>query len=97
MRVLSYTILLGICVTVFGEKARFDNYHVYSIEANTEEQLKSLQELENHQDGLTFMIPPTSIQSPVDVIVPPHKFADFAELCEKNEWKNEMRIENLQK
>lgn len=82
---------------IAAEKARFDNYRVYSIEIKNEEQLKVLQQIENHQDGLLFLIPPMMVAMRVEIVVPPHKFADISELCEKYGIKNEIQIENLQK
>lgn len=91
-------ILMITAVTVIAaEKARFDNYRVYSIEIENEDQLQVLQQIENHQDGLLFTIPPIVVPMRVEVVVPPHKFADIFELCEKYSIENEIKIENLQK
>lgn len=90
-------IFIVLNVLAAGERARFDNYRVYSIEVETEEQLQVLQQLENHQDGLLFLISPIAVPMRIEIIVPPHKFADIFELCEKYGIKNEIQIENLQK
>lgn len=82
---------------IAADKARFDNYRVYSIEIKNEQQLKVLQQLENHQDGLLFLIPPMTVPMRVEILVPPHKFADISELCENHGIKNEIPIDNLQK
>lgn len=92
-----FAIIFIVLNFVAGEKARFDNYRVYSIEIKTEEQLQVLQQLENHQDGLLFLTSPIAIPMRVELVVPPHKFADIFELCEKYSIKNEIQIENLQK
>ena len=42
MRFLTLAIALAGLVAIFGEKARFDNYRVYSIEVENEQQLKVL-------------------------------------------------------
>lgn len=98
MKSLKIIIFFAFLVVIFGEKARFDNYRVYLIEVENDEQLKVLQDLENYQDGLSFMMPPTTNQTSfVEIIVPPHKFADITELFEKFEMKNELKIENLQR
>lgn len=91
-------IVLFVCVVLsLGEKARFDNYRVYSIEVETDEQLKVLKEIENQKDGPLFLMPPTATQTFVEFIVPPHKFADISELCEKFQMKNDLKIDNLQR
>lgn len=90
-------VILGYFSLISGEKARFDNYRVYSIEIENVEQLQLMQELENQRDGLSFMMPPTSNQSLVEILVPPHKFGDVSELCNRFKMKNEIKIENLQR
>lgn len=90
-------VILGVCLNVVvGEKARFDKYRVYSIDIDNEEQLSVLEDLENQQDGLTFVRPVTAAGTLTEVIVPPHKFADISELCEKFNMTNEILIEDLQ-
>lgn len=39
--------------SVFAEKARFDNYKVYTIQVENEKQLNTLQELEGTPDGVS--------------------------------------------
>jgi hypothetical protein len=39
---------------VSAEKARFDNYRVYSIAVETREQLKVLREIEESSDSVSF-------------------------------------------
>lgn len=94
---ISTAIIFIVLNVVAGERARFDNYRVYSIEVESEEQLQVLQQLENHQDGLLFLVSPVAVPMRIEIVVPPHKFADISELCEKYDMKNEIQIENLQK
>lgn len=97
MKAIIFIVLLVFVVLSLSEKARFDNYRVYSIEVETDEQLKVLKEIENQQDGLLFLMPPTATQTLVELIVPPHKFADISEICEKFQMKNDLKIDNLQR
>lgn len=94
--ILLSILLIGLSV-VTGDKARFDNYRVYSVDVKNDEQLQVLKELENHQDGLLFLVPPIDNQTRIEIVVPPHKFADISELCEKHHMKHEIQIENLQR
>lgn len=97
MKSIVFVILLVSVVLAVGEKARFDNYRVYSIEVENDEQLQVLKELENQQHGLLFFTPPTITNTSVELVVPPHKFADLSELCENFQMKSEKKIDNLQR
>lgn len=97
MKFIAYIIVLVSFKVIIADKARFDNYRVYSIEVENDEQLEVLQELENYQDGIIFLTPPTVIQTRIEIVVPPHKFADISELCEKHQMKFEIKVENLQR
>lgn len=97
MKLIVFVVLFWIVATTIGEKARFDNYRVYSIEVENDDQLQVLKELENQQNGLLFLMPPTINQTFVELVVPPHKFAEFFELCEKFHMQNNLKIDNLQR
>lgn len=91
------TILVASVIVVFGEKARFDNYRVYSIDIKNENQLNVLRELENYPDGILFRMMPTAVGQTVDIVVPPHKLADISELFAVYEFSSHTKTENLQK
>lgn len=86
-----------LVVVVLGHKARFDNYRVYSAVIENDEQFNVLRDLETSSDGILFLKTPTAASSIVDFIVPPHKFADIAELFEAFDIKNHLKSENVQK
>lgn len=97
MNLPSLAILFACFAACLGEKARFDNYRVYSIEIENVQQLDILKQIENGQDGISFFKSPTGIHQKIDVLVPPHKFADIHELFQELELKIDLKIENLQK
>lgn len=97
MKVVKLVLFFASFSVIFGEKARFDHYRVYSIDVKTDEQLNVLQELENQQDGLTFTRPATATETLAEIIVPPHKFADISEFYEKFNLTNRIIIDDLQK
>lgn len=48
---------LALLATLHGataEKARFDNYRIYSVKIDTTEQLTQLQDLDRHLDGVSI-------------------------------------------
>lgn len=97
MKLFTLAIVFACFVAIYGEKARFDNYRVYSVEVENIQQLNVLREFDTGRDGITFLIAPTGIQQTAEIVVPPHKFADMSELFETYEMKNQIKIDNLQK
>lgn len=97
MRLLVLVTLLVYIFSSSGEKARFDNYRVYSIKIDDSRQLEVLQELENYQDGILFLEAPAQSHNTAEIVVPPHKFADLTELFDKYNMKTEIKIPNLQR
>lgn len=97
MKLLSVAIVFACFVAGFSEKARFDNYRVYSIDVENEQQLAVLKDFESGLDGISFLETPTGTQQIAEIIVPPHKFADINELFDELKLKNRVKIENLQK
>lgn len=79
-----------------ADKARYDNYRVYSVSVENEEQLQVLGELEMRPDGTSFLESPIGLNQIADLIVPPHKFADITELFKTYDIKNWLKTKNLQ-
>uniref|UniRef100_A0A1L8DQV7 Putative carboxypeptidase a n=1 Tax=Nyssomyia neivai TaxID=330878 RepID=A0A1L8DQV7_9DIPT len=89
------TITLVVMEVMCGEKARFDHYRVYSVPIETEEQLLLLQKIDMNPNGYELWDYPSATGMSIQVMVPPHKRADFAELT--TNWSNiRLDIENLQ-
>lgn len=95
----SFKIIVFVAsfVLISGEKARFDNYRVYSVHIQNEKQLEELQMLENSQDGVSYIEAPISIKNPAEILVPPHKIADISGFFEKFCIEHEIKIQNLQR
>lgn len=96
MKLFVVAVFIACFTAALGEKARYDNYRVYSVNVENEEQLKVLNELEAYPDGTRFLESPTGVSQIAELVVPPHKFADIAELFEAYEIKNRIKTENLQ-
>lgn len=84
-------------ITVLGDIVRFDNYRIYSVNIENDEQLKVLSDLEINPDGLLFLDAPTGVGQIADIVVPPHKFDDLSEVFNTHEIRNQLKTENLQK
>lgn len=94
MKSLAFFLVFSSFSMTICDKARFDNYRIYSITIETEEQLKLLQEFENHE---RYIEPPTMIGTNAEILVPPHKFADISDLFETYGLKAEIKVNNLQR
>lgn len=95
MKFLLAIAVLVLCSSIaLGEKARFDNYRVYTLKVTTEEQLTALQGIEEG-GKYEFWSPPTS-KTDVDIMVPPHKFAEFSDLVDYLDIEFSLKIENVQ-
>lgn len=88
--------LLVLCGVAEAERARYDNYRVYKVQIENEQQLEVLQMVDSNPDGYRFWSPPQAVGSTVELVVPPHKFAEFSELSERFIIKSEKFINNLQ-
>lgn len=96
MKSFVVAILFACFVGAFGEKVRFDNYRVYSLNVTNDEQLKVLRDFEGNTDGTTFLESPTAVGHTAELLVPPQKFDDITKLFESNGIKNEIKTRNLQ-
>lgn len=95
------SFVVGISIACFvvvalSEKLRYDNYRVYSLDVVNQEQLKVLNELEAHPDGIIFLEPPTDVGQIAELLVPPHKHAAIAGLFETYAIKNRIKTSNFQ-
>lgn len=73
-------------------KVRYDDYKVYSVKINTREQYEAI------SYGLDYSIwKDGGINRPSDVMVPPHKIADFHELASTHNLEKTLRIDNVQR
>lgn len=88
--------IVCICSYVATDRARFDNYRVYKLKVNTQDQLDVLKQIEKFPDGFSFWDGPVLGQE-AELMVPPHKFGEFSEICEQFGIWNKLKITNVQK
>lgn len=51
---ISSVVLIALALSASAEKARFDNYRIYSVDVASEMQLKVLKELSETSDSVSF-------------------------------------------
>lgn len=98
MWLLAFLLIFSSFSMAICDKARFDNYRVYSIAIETDKQLKLLQDFEsNNNNELIFIEVPTTVGINAEILVPPHKFADISDLFEIYGLKAAVKVNNLQR
>lgn len=92
-------LFIGI-VCIFSyvatDRARFDNYRVYKLQVDTQVQLDVLRQIEQFPDGYSFWEGPY-LGKEAELMVPPHKFGEFSEICDKFGIRNKLKIANVQR
>lgn len=95
---LTLPIFIGLFLIVVGEKIRYDNNRVYSVNIENEQQLKVLLNFEKSHDGVSFFETPSVVHKiPSEIVIPPHEFANISDLFGTHGIKNWLKIDNLQR
>lgn len=94
--------LVAVFCLVFGlvssEKATFNNYRVYSVVVETEQQLIELRRLESSAaSGIQFWQSPSGLGRRTDIMVAPHQMATFAELADKLKLSSRVMVDDVQR
>lgn len=83
---------LPICISNTQNIARFDNYRLYHITFESEQQVKIFQELEQKSDSCTFYGHARAPGQKLTIMVAAHKIADFADLLERFNVEHEVLV-----
>ncbi|XP_076649854.1 uncharacterized protein LOC143357326 [Halictus rubicundus] len=76
-------VLLALVALATAEQIRYDNYKVFRVTPQTEDQLEIVRHLENISDSYSFWKGPSQVGNYADVMVAPHKEPEFIETMEK--------------
>lgn len=93
---LQLAVVLLMAASCFAVKARYDNYKLYSMQLQNEEQAKAVVELEHNTDSYDFWSA-VSLVRDVDVMVPPHKLGEFEDFLNRFNIEFNIKVENIQK
>ncbi|XP_053692038.1 zinc carboxypeptidase-like [Sabethes cyaneus] len=78
------------------EFARYDNYRVYEVVANSAKHLETLEFLKTSSDSFIFLESGNKIGDSFSIVVAPHKFADFVASLENEGMYPRLMDRNLQ-
>ncbi|XP_030373463.1 zinc carboxypeptidase [Scaptodrosophila lebanonensis] len=94
----------GVCKTggcgpvsaVRSDQARYDNYRIYNVQFDNEEQIKLFQKLEDQSDSLTFIGHAREIGQKLSILVAAHRVADFADILKTYKMQHRVLTYNFQ-
>lgn len=93
-------VLLAVVAICNGHvKRRFDNHQVFSINVETEEQIKALRQLQDShlESGISLWNGLRRRGHSSDVLVAPHKLAEFNDMLSRLGLKSTLVVKNVQK
>ncbi|KAH8372967.1 hypothetical protein KR009_009165, partial [Drosophila setifemur] len=83
-------------VPIRPDQARYDNYRIYNVEFENEEQITLFQKLEDQSDSLAFIGHAREIGQKLSILVAAHRVADFADLLTTYKLKHRVLTYNFQ-
>ncbi|XP_062559197.1 zinc carboxypeptidase-like [Armigeres subalbatus] len=89
-------LVATMAIAALSERARYDNYRLYRIKIESAQQLEVLQAVEQLGQGYNFWSEPVNVDSEVDLVVPPHMFAEFGELVERYDLQVQLSVSDLE-
>ncbi|XP_044251839.2 zinc carboxypeptidase [Drosophila takahashii] len=78
------------------DQARYDNYRIYNVEFENQEQIELFQKLEEQSDSLTFIGHAREIGQKLSILVSAHRVADIADLLKTYKVKHRVLTYNFQ-
>lgn len=76
--------------------ARYDNYMLWRVHIDTEEQLVVMQELERRNLGIEFIGHVRKTGQKLTLVIPARAVADLSHMLERYQMKNEVLVRNMQ-
>ncbi|XP_059617682.1 zinc carboxypeptidase-like [Phlebotomus argentipes] len=97
MHLKSGLVAVLLLALVNAEPFKFDNYRVYTIAVQNDDQLNALKGLKTGPRFYEFIDEPKKSGQEIDIIVPPELHNEFESLVKEQELKIELSIPDLQK
>lgn len=96
MQFLTAIAVLAFAISAtLATRARFDNYQVYSVQVESDEHHEHLSNLQ-HTSNDYSMWNGIRVGRSADIMVPPHKTAEFHELVTSLNLNATLKVENVQ-
>lgn len=88
--------LLALVALATAEQIKYDNYKVFRVTPQTEDQLEIVRHLEEISDSYSFWKGPSHVGNFADVMVAPHKEPEFIDTMNKYGVAHETFVPNVQ-
>lgn len=108
-RILFVVSIVLFCATIFvhskdvhkesatiSNKARYDQFRIYRVFLESEEQVQLMQQLENRSDSYTFMGHARHANQNLTIMVAPQKIAEISDLLERYNILGSVLLYNIQ-
>lgn len=93
---LAKIVIFSVISLVLTEKVRYDDYALYKVHPDTEDQVDFLKDLHENDDDLNFWVPPSQPGQFVSVVSPPEKRKEFEHVLSKRSIFSELMLSNIQ-
>lgn len=95
-----FLIILLVCsvsASVLSEQFRYDNYALYKVYPQNEDDVEFLKDLYEDTKVLDFWTAPARVGDFVSVVAPPEVREDFEHSLKKRSIHSDVMLENIQK
>lgn len=98
MKVCGVLLLISLLGGSWAEKVKFNDYKVFTVKPETEDQLKALRNLENDSvASFDFWTSAKNVGQKSDIMVAPGQMDEFKTFLEENHLEASIKIEDVQK
>lgn len=84
--------MLFIITVQSADKSRYDNYRIYNVHLNTDEQVKIFQEIESRSDSYIFIGHAREVGQKLSILLAAHKVAEFADILSRYNVTNQLLV-----
>uniref|UniRef100_A0A1A9X3N1 Zinc carboxypeptidase A 1 n=1 Tax=Glossina brevipalpis TaxID=37001 RepID=A0A1A9X3N1_9MUSC len=92
----SFCTQIDRCMEPFKDRARYDNYRIYSVEFSNKEQVEIFKKLEKQSDSMSFIGHPREVGQKLSILIAAHKVSDITALLKQYEVKYRILTYNFQ-
>lgn len=89
-------LLFTVISVIAAENVKYDNYALYKVHPENEDDVTFLKDLQKADNALDFWLAPGKPGQYVSVVSPPEKREEFEHVLNKRSIFSELMLENIQ-